>query len=56
MEQDYKPHEIENKWQKKWNESRIFQAEPDKREKFFITIPYPYLNGNCMQGIPAPSQ
>ncbi len=35
---------------KKWNESRIFQAEPDKREKFFITIPYPYLNGNLHAG------
>ncbi len=50
MEQDYKPHEIEKKWQKKWNESQIFQAEPDKREKFFITIPYPYLNGNLHAG------
>jgi leucyl-tRNA synthetase len=50
MEQDYKPHEIEKKWQKKWNESHIFQAEPDKREKFFITIPYPYLNGNLHAG------
>ena len=34
MEPDYKPHEIEKKWQEKWNESQIFQAEPDKREKF----------------------
>ncbi len=50
MEQDYKPHEIEKKWQKNWNESRIFQPEPDKREKFFITIPYPYLNGNLHAG------
>ncbi|HWQ49160.1 MAG TPA: leucine--tRNA ligase [Methanosarcina sp.] len=50
MEQDYKPHEIEKKWQKKWNESQIFQAEPDKREKYFITIPYPYLNGNLHAG------
>ncbi|MDD4620894.1 MAG: leucine--tRNA ligase [Methanosarcina sp.] len=50
MEQDYKPHEIEKKWQKKWDESKIFQAEPDKREKFFITIPYPYLNGNLHAG------
>ena len=50
MEQDYKPHEIEKKWQKYWNESGIFQAEPDKREKFFITIPYPYLNGNLHAG------
>jgi leucyl-tRNA synthetase len=50
MEQDYRPHEIEAKWQKKWNESRIFEAEPDEREKFFITIPYPYLNGNLHAG------
>jgi leucyl-tRNA synthetase len=50
MEQDYKPQEIEKKWQKKWDESKIFQAEPDKREKFFITIPYPYLNGNLHAG------
>lgn len=42
--------EIEEKWQKKWEESRIFQADPDDREKFFITIPYPYLNGNLHAG------
>ncbi|AKB15047.1 leucine--tRNA ligase [Methanosarcina thermophila MST-A1] len=50
MEPDYKPHEIEKKWQEKWDESQIFQAEPDEREKFFITIPYPYLNGNLHAG------
>jgi len=50
MEQEYKPHEIEKKWQKYWNESGIFQAESDQREKFFITIPYPYLNGNLHAG------
>lgn len=50
MEQDYKPQEIEAKWQKKWRESGIFEAEPDEREKYFITIPYPYLNGNLHAG------
>jgi len=50
MEQEYKPHEIEEKWQKIWNESGVFQAEPNRREKFFITIPYPYLNGNLHAG------
>ncbi|MGB9929628.1 MAG: leucine--tRNA ligase [Methanosarcina sp.] len=50
MEQDYNPQEIEKKWQKKWDESGIFEAEPEKREKFFITIPYPYLNGNLHAG------
>lgn len=42
--------EIEKKWQKKWNENQIFHPEPDEREKFFITIPYPYLNGNLHAG------
>ncbi|WP_290623612.1 MULTISPECIES: leucine--tRNA ligase [unclassified Archaeoglobus] len=42
--------EIERKWQKAWQESRIFEADPDNREKFFLTIPYPYLNGNLHAG------
>ncbi|QLC49235.1 leucine--tRNA ligase [Methanolobus zinderi] len=50
MEQDYNPHAVENKWQSRWNESRVFEPEPDEREKFFITIPYPYLNGNLHAG------
>lgn len=37
--------EIERKWQKKWEEHEIFQADPVKgKEKFFITVPYPYAN------------
>ncbi|MFP4655031.1 MAG: leucine--tRNA ligase [Methanohalobium sp.] len=50
MQQDYKPHEIERKWQKQWDENRIFEADPDSRNKFFITVPYPYLNGNLHAG------
>ncbi len=50
MEQDYDAHSIEKKWQRSWSESRIFEPEPDEREKFFITIPYPYLNGNLHAG------
>ena len=50
MEQEYKPHDIEKKWQETWNETGVFQAEPNRREKFFITIPYPYLNGNLHAG------
>ncbi|MFO7966526.1 MAG: leucine--tRNA ligase [Archaeoglobaceae archaeon] len=42
--------EIEEKWQKKWNEGQVFHSEPDERKKFFITIPYPYLNGNLHAG------
>ncbi len=36
---------VEKKWQKKWEESKIFEANPDKRKKFFLNFPYPYING-----------
>jgi leucyl-tRNA synthetase len=42
--------EIEEKWQKAWEEARIFEADPDERKKFFLTVPYPYLNGNLHAG------
>ncbi|WP_342304242.1 leucine--tRNA ligase [Methanolobus sp. ZRKC5] len=50
MQEEYNAQKIENKWQSRWNESRIFEPEPDEREKYFITIPYPYLNGNLHAG------
>ena len=50
MKDRYNPHEIEEKWQRKWALAKIYEAEPDSREKFFITIPYPYLNGNLHAG------
>lgn len=46
----YDPCEIEAKWQKAWDEAGVFQPEVDEREKFFITVPYPYLNGNLHVG------
>ncbi|MBS7650145.1 MAG: leucine--tRNA ligase [Candidatus Bathyarchaeia archaeon] len=37
---------IEEKWQKRWNESKIFEVDPDpKREKTFVTFPFAYMNG-----------
>ncbi|MCS7143873.1 MAG: leucine--tRNA ligase, partial [Archaeoglobaceae archaeon] len=42
--------EIEEKWQKVWENERIFEAEPNEKEKFFLTVPYPYLNGNLHAG------
>jgi leucyl-tRNA synthetase len=35
---------IEKKWQRKWEETKCFEANPDKREKYFINFPYPYIN------------
>ena len=50
MHQDYSASEIESKWQRKWEEEGTFQADPATQNKFFITIPYPYLNGNLHAG------
>jgi leucyl-tRNA synthetase len=38
--------QIEEKWQRKWEAARVFEADPDpKREKMLVTFPYPYMNG-----------
>ena len=38
--------QIEQKWQTKWENARIFEADPDpKRKKIMVTFPYPYMNG-----------
>jgi leucyl-tRNA synthetase len=38
--------EIEERWQKTWEEAKIFEADPDpNRKKCFVTFPYPYMNG-----------
>jgi len=38
--------QIEEKWQKNWENAEIFEANPDPtRKKFFVTFPYPYMNG-----------
>jgi len=50
LRRDYSAYDIESRWQRRWEEEGIFQAEPDHRDKFFITIPYPYLNGNLHAG------
>ncbi len=38
--------QIDKKWQEKWKEEKLFEANPDdNKKKFFVTIPYPYVNG-----------
>ncbi|MBS7287188.1 MAG: class I tRNA ligase family protein, partial [Candidatus Freyarchaeota archaeon] len=49
---------IEEKWQKRWAESKIFEADPPTKDKrtgkkakgLLITFPYPYLNGRLHLG------
>ena len=45
MSQRYSFQKIEKKWQDKWEEEKVFEAEVDKKkEKFFVSFPYPYVN------------
>ncbi len=37
--------DIQDKWKKRWAEEKLFEANPDSREKFFLNAPYPYVNG-----------
>jgi leucyl-tRNA synthetase len=38
--------QIEEKWQAKWENARVFEADPDpNKKKFLATFPYPYMNG-----------
>ncbi len=37
--------QIEKKWQASWEKEKIFQADTGKQKKFFVTFPYPYVNG-----------
>ena len=38
--------QIEEKWQKIWEENKIFESEPIKNKpKIFVTFPYPYIDG-----------
>ncbi len=38
--------DIEEKWRRRWEEARIFEADPDpEKRKCFVTFPYPYMNG-----------
>lgn len=38
-------NQIANKWRTKWEESRIHEANPSNKPKFFLTAAFPYPNG-----------
>ncbi len=41
---------LDKKWQKKWASAKLFEANPDKRKKFFTSNVIPYVNGNAHIG------
>lgn len=42
--------QIADKWQQKWKEKKIFHPQQNDKEKFFITVPYPYISGSLHIG------
>lgn len=36
---------IETKWQKKWDDEKLFESDPNDKEKLFITVAFPYPSG-----------
>lgn len=36
---------IEKKWQKKWDDEKLFESDPNDKEKLFLTVAFPYPSG-----------
>jgi leucyl-tRNA synthetase len=53
---DYNPKEIEPKWQRIWEDKKIFEASSDKsKPKYFALIEFPYPSGEGLHvGHPRP--
>lgn len=46
MKVEFNLNAIERKWQEKWFSQKVFEPEfKEGKEKFFMTIPYPYVSG-----------
>ena len=43
MQSNFK--KIESKWKKKWEDSKIFEAKENKKEKFYVLDMFPYPSG-----------
>ncbi|RLJ00217.1 MAG: leucine--tRNA ligase, partial [Candidatus Aenigmatarchaeota archaeon] len=41
----YEFKQIESKWQRIWEEGRVYEVDPGQGEKFYLNVAYPYPSG-----------